>query len=214
MIIKDIPEGNNFTLTTTANDEEGLCMFFDIRPDVPVADVMMPRTNGFEMVRRIRQTDRQAPILFLAARSTTNDIVEDFGLGVNSCLKKSFGMQELVIRIKVLAGKIFSSAEGKKITTRFKMDSYLLDTLAQTLIHTGLGQEPPHRETEILGRLCENQNQAVNTRNVLLDLWGDGSFFNSRSLHVSITKLRHRLSADECIRIVSVREIGYKLILN
>ncbi|MDU8958044.1 MAG: winged helix-turn-helix domain-containing protein, partial [Bacteroides sp.] len=54
----------------------------------------------------------------------------------------------------------------------------------------------------------------VNTQDVLLELWGDDSFFNSRSLHVFITKLRHKLSQDEQIRIVNVRGIGYKLIAN
>lgn len=122
-------------------------------------------------------------------------------------------MQELIIRIKALVGKAFSFAEEKKITTRFEIGNYLFDTLAQTLTHAGLKQELSHRETEILKRLCENQNQVVNTQNVLLDLW-ETIAFNSRSLHVFITKLRHKLSADERIRIVNVRGIGYKLILN
>lgn len=74
--------------------------------------------------------------------------------------------------------------------------------------------ELSHRESEILKRLCENRNQVVNTQNVLLDLWGDDSFFNSRSLHVFITKLRHKLAQDDRIRIVNVRGIGYKLIVN
>ena len=88
------------------------------------------------------------------------------------------------------------------------------NSVTQILSHTGIEQELSHREAEILKRLCENRNQVVNTQNILLDLWGDDSFFNSRSLHVFITKLRHKLSKDERIRIVNVRGIGYKLIIN
>ena len=132
MIIKDTLEENDFTLTIAANGEEGLRMFFDTRPDVLVADVMMPRMDGFEMVRRIRQTDKQTPVLFLTARSAINDVVEGFELGANDYLKKPFGMQELIIRIKALVGKAFSFAEEKKITTRFEIGNYLFDTLAQT----------------------------------------------------------------------------------
>ena len=186
MIIKDTLEGQNFIIHTAADGEEGLRKFFDLRPDVLVADVMMPRMDGFEMVRRIRQTDKQTPVLFLTARSAINDVVEGFELGANDYLKKPFGMQELIIRIKALVGKAFSFTEV----------------------------ELSHRESEILKRLCENRNQVVNTQNVLLDLWGDDSFFNSRSLHVFITKLRHKLAGDERIRIVNVRGIGYKLIVN
>lgn len=213
MIIKDTLEEDDFTINIANDGEEGLRMFFDVRPDVLVADVMMPRMDGFEMVRRIRQTDKQTPVLFLTARSAINDVVEGFELGANDYLKKPFGMQELIIRIKALAGKAFTFKEEKQ-ATRFEIGSYLFDSIAQTLNFAGRIQELSHRESEILKRLCENRNQVVNTQNVLLELWGDDSFFNSRSLHVFITKLRHKLSADDRIRIVNVRGIGYKMIVN
>lgn len=213
MIIKDTLEEGDFVIHTAIDGEEGLRLFFDIRPDVLVADVMMPRMDGFEMVRRIRQTDKQTPVLFLTARSAINDVVEGFELGANDYLKKPFGMQELIIRIKALVGKAFTFTEEKQVT-QFEIGNYLFDSVVQTLTHAGLKQELSHRESEILKRLCENRNQVVNTQNVLLDLWGDDSFFNSRSLHVFITKLRHKLSEDERIRIVNVRGIGYKLIVN
>ena len=223
MIIKDTLEGQNFIIHTAADGEEGLRKFFDLRPDVLVADVMMPRMDGFEMVRRIRQTDKQTPVLFLTARSAINDVVEGFELGANDYLKKPFGMKELIIRIKALVGKAFSFTEEKpKETTVFEIGDYRFNSVTQRLAfavtqilsHTGIEQELSHRESEILKRLCENRNQVVNTQNVLLDLWGDDSFFNSRSLHVFITKLRHKLAGDERIRIVNVRGIGYKLIVN
>ena len=213
MIIKDTLEGQSFIIHTAADGEEGLRLFFDLRPDVLVADVMMPRMDGFEMVRRIRQTDKHTPVLFLTARSAINDVVEGFELGANDYLKKPFGMQELIIRIKALVGKAYLFTENK-VGNRFEIGSYLFDPVAQTLLHAGVKQELSHREAEILKRLCQNRNQIVNTQDVLLELWGDDSFFNSRSLHVFITKLRHKLSQDEQIRIVNVRGIGYKLIVN
>jgi two-component system response regulator TrcR len=223
MIIKDTLEGQNFIIHTADDGEEGLRLFFDLRPDVLVADVMMPHMDGFEMVRRIRQTDKQTPVLFLTARSAINDVVEGFELGANDYLKKPFGMQELMIRIKALAGKAFSFTDEKpKESTSFEIGDYRLNSITQRLTYVGVAAslqmqtevELSHRESEILKRLCENRNQVVNTQNVLLDLWGDDSFFNSRSLHVFITKLRHKLAGDERIRIVNVRGIGYKLIVN
>ena len=185
MIIKDTLEENDFIIHTANDGEEGLSLFFELHPDVLVADVMMPKMDGFEMVRRIRQTDKQTPVLFLTARSAINDVVEGFELGANDYLKKPFGIQELIIRIKALMGKAFLFTENK-VANHFEIGSYLFDPVAQTLLHAG-------------------------TR---LELWGDDSFFNSRSLHVFITKLRHKLSQDEQIRIVNVRGIGYKLIVN
>lgn len=213
MIIKDTLEGQGFLIHTAADGEEGLRLFFDLRPDVLVADVMMPRMDGFEMVRRIRQTDRRTPVLFLTARSAVNDVVEGFELGANDYLKKPFGMQELIVRIKALMGRACTytpSAESEQIL--YEIGRYQLDTRRQLLLHEGTEQELSHREAEILRRLCQNRNSVVNMRDILLDLWGDDSFFNQRSLHVFITKLRHKLAKDEHIRIINVRGVGYKLI--
>lgn len=154
MIIKDTLEENGFTIHTASDGEEGLHLFFELRPDVLVADVMMPKMDGFEMVRRIRQTDKQTPVLFLTARSAINDVVEGFELGANDYLKKPFGMQELIIRIKALMGKAFSFTKTK-VSSRFEIGSYLFDPVAQTLLHAGVRQELSHRESEILKRLCE-----------------------------------------------------------
>ena len=174
MIIKDTLEENGFTIHTASDGEEGLHLFFELRPNVLVADVMMPKMDGFEMVRRIRQTDKQTPVLFLTARSAINDVVEGFELGANDYLKKPFGMQELIIRIKALMGKAFSFTETK-VSSRFEIGSYLFDPVAQTLLHAGVSQELSPRESEILKRLCENRNQVGNTQDGLLERWGGDS---------------------------------------
>lgn len=210
MIIKDTLEEQGFDISTAFNGEDGLRMFYAEHPEVVVADVMMPRMDGFEMVRRIRQTDCTTPVLFLTARSGINDVVEGFELGANDYLKKPFSMQELIIRIKALLHKAFVNKEQ---TSLFELGYYLFNTVSQQLTYAGIPQELSYRESEILRRLCEHRNEVVSTQSILLELWGDDSFFNTRSLHVFITKLRHKLSKDESIRIVNVRGIGYKLIV-
>ena len=165
------------------------------------------------MVKRIRQSDKHTPVLFLTARSAINDVVEGFELGANDYLKKPFGMQELIVRIKALAGRLITQTEEKeKKTDWIEIGQYRFNSILQRLEYAGIETELSHRESEILRRLCENRNQVVNTQNILLELWGDDSFFNNKSLHVFITTLRHKLSKDSQIRIVNVRGIGYKLI--
>ena len=214
MIIKDTLEGQGFRIRLAKDGEEGLQSFFREKPDVLVADVMMPRMDGFEMVRRLRKTDKRTPVLFLTARSAINDVVEGFELGANDYLKKPFGMQELIVRIKALLGRACPSMSDKPAAHTFEIGHYLFNSQTQTLTHTELTQQLSYRESEILRRLCLNRNQVTDMRQLLLDLWGDDTFFNQRSLHVFITKLRHKLSKDGRIRIVNVRGIGYKLIDN
>lgn len=214
-IIKDTLDEQGFCIHLARDGEEGLKLFSELKPDVVVADVMMPRMDGFEMVRRIRRNDRTTPVLFLTARSATSDVVTGFELGGNDYLKKPFGMQELIVRIKALLGRASTYAETPQTATNlFGIGNYRFDAVTQRLSYLGKETELSYRESEILRRLCESRNQVVNMQDILLDLWGDDTFFNQRSLHVFITKLRHKLSQDERIRIVNVRSIGYKLIVN
>ena len=216
LIIKDTLEGQGFAIRLAENGEEGIEKFFGQKPDVVVADVMMPRMDGFEMVRRIRRQDKQTPVLFLTARSATNDVVEGFELGGNDYLKKPFGMQELIVRIKALLGRAsnYSAPEKQTSVTEFEIGRYRFNAITQRLFYLGNETELSYRESEILRRLCENRNEVTLMQDILIELWGNDTFFNQRSLHVFITKLRHKLSRDERIRIVNVRGIGYKLIIN
>lgn len=235
MILSDTLEAQGFEMRTAHDGEEGLRMFYEQKPDVLVADVMMPKMDGFEMVRHIRKTDKRTPVLFLTARSAVNDVVEGFELGGNDYLKKPFAIQELIVRIKSLCQRAnLETEEAEEVKSeelrmrnsmvsdnkgeKDNMDSYLmigryrLNTIEQTLQHDDKEVELSHRETEILRMLVENRNDVVESKEILLKLWGDDSFFNSRSLHVFITKLRHKLADDENIRIINVRGIGYKII--
>ena len=196
MIIKDTLEGQGFRIRLAKDGEEGLQCFFHEKPDVVVADVMMPRMDGFEMVRAV------------------NDVVEGFELGANDYLKKPFGMQELIVRIKALAGRVLSPTQPPRAQALFEIGDYVFTPRTQQLLHQGTTAELSHRESEILRRLCEHRDQVVEMRDILLELWGDDSFFNQRSLHVFITKLRHKLNRDKRVRIVNVRGIGYKLIVS
>lgn len=226
MILSDTLAAQGFEMRTAGDGEEGLRMFEEQKPDVLVADVMMPKMDGFEMVRRIRKTDKHTPVLFLTARSAVNDVVEGFELGGNDYLKKPFGIQELIIRIKSLchcafegdetnaSAAIAASQQKSQQDEWVNIGSYRFNATQQILQLGDKRMELSHREAEILRFLVENQNEVVDMKKILLDLWGDDSFFNTRSLHVFITKLRHKLSDDENIRIVNVRGIGYKMLIS
>lgn len=218
LIIKDTLETQGFAIRTAKDGEEGLRMFFAHTPDVLVADVMMPRMDGFEMVRRIRRKDNSTPVIFLTARTATDDVVKGFETGANDYLRKPFGMKELIVRIKNLAGRgNMPEKEKEEHRTRFVIGNYQLDTLKEQLVFSSDGNIThttalSHRESEILRFLVLRRGEVVASRDILIGLWGDDSYFNTRSLHVFITKLRHKLSKDPTLRIINVRGIGYKLV--
>ena len=171
----------------------------------------MPKMSGFEMVKAIRQSDSQTPILFLTAKTTVDDVVTGFNLGANDYLKKPFAIPELVVRMKALLGRKTGPA---KDNATFTLEDFQFNPETAHLWYRPTGESTilPRREADILQRLCQHQGEIVPTQNILLDLWGDDDFFNARSLQVLITRLRRVLSRDPRIRIINVRGTGYKLI--
>ena len=209
MIVKDALEEEGYEVAIARDGLEGLEQYFKEHPALIIADVMMPEVDGFEMVRRIRRMDTEVPVLFLSARSSVDDIVFGFGLGANDYLRKPFSLRELIARVKALTVK--SQSEPVAVIYH-ELGLYTFYPSTQTLQIGGEEIELSFRESELLRLLCESGTLPVDTKDILLQLWGNDSFYNTRSLHVFITKLRHKLEKDPRIKILNVRGIGYKLV--
>lgn len=209
MIVKDALEEEGYEVAIARDGLEGLEQYFKEHPALIIADVMMPEVDGFEMVRRIRRMDKEVPVLFLSARSSVDDIVFGFGLGANDYLRKPFNLRELIARVKALTVK--SQSEPVAVIYH-ELGLYTFYPSTQTLQIGGEEIELSFRESELLRLLCESGTLPVDTKDILLQLWGNDSFYNTRSLHVFITKLRHKLEKDPRIKILNVRGIGYKLV--
>lgn len=214
-IVKDSLEVRGFEMLYAADGREGLRLYQQHRPDVVVLDIMMPNTDGFTVTTEIRKQDKFTPIIFLTAKSQTADVVKGFELGGNDYLKKPFSMDELIVRIKALLKRFAEQPPPPETsgTDAVAIGQYAFNYTKQTLVRNNLSEFLSHREAEILRRLYENRNQVMERKTVLLDLWGDDSFFNARSMDVFITKLRRYLKDDPRVQIVNIRGVGYKLIL-
>lgn len=204
---------NGFDGTICHDGSEALRLIGQVRPDVLVADVMMPEMDGFELVRRMRRFDTATPVLFLTARSAIDDVVKGFELGANDYLKKPFSMRELIVRLKALAERNKPAGDADT-QQKIQIGEYIFHPKQQKLEAFGVMQDLSFRESRILLKLSQNPNSVVNAQEILLELWGDDTIYNQRSLHVFITKLRKKMAHDKNIRIVNARSIGYKLIVD
>jgi DNA-binding response OmpR family regulator len=213
MIVRDSLEVRGFRVLYAADGDEGLALFQQERPDIVVADVMMPNMDGFTLAEHIRQTDTDIPIMFLTARSQTTDVVRGFELGGNDYLKKPFSLDELIVRINALLRRPVGPKHPPITPNWLGIGRYQFDPPKQKLLLDGTEVLLSHREAELLRRLYEQRNRVLERNAVLLELWGDDSFFNGRSLDVFITRLRRHLRNDPQIQIVNIRGIGYKLIV-
>lgn len=207
MIVSETLQRDGFEVVTADNGEEGLRVFARQGADIIVADVMMPKMDGFEMGRRIRLINRSVPLLFLTAKSEIDDIVEGFELGGNDYLKKPFRMLELIVRIKALLRRNVRDEE-----TRFEIGDYTLDMSAQTLAHKdGCSAELTLIEAKLLRELIVNAGHTVEASAMMQLIWQRDDPYSRNSLHGFIHKLRHYLQRDPSISILNQRGIGYML---
>jgi DNA-binding response OmpR family regulator len=211
MVVSDSLRSRGFDVDYYTDGESALKAALSHDYDVLVLDVMMPKMDGFSMAREYRKANRQTPIIFLTARSQAEDVVEGFELGGNDYLKKPFSMEELIVRVKALAGRLVNKVEIQ--LKECFVGKYKFDIPKQTLELNDKVKTLTHREAQVLLMLFEKRNQVLERKLVLDQLWGDDSFFNARSMDVFITRLRKYLRDDPSIQIVNIRGIGYKLML-
>lgn len=210
-IVADTLSEKGFEVTVAYDGEAGLRAFRRVRPDVVVSDVMMPCMDGFTFVGRLRREAPDVPVLFLSARSAAEDVVQGFETGGNDYLRKPFAMSELIVRVRALACR--AGVRKLRVQSLFELGRIRFDAEHLRLTCGDDVAELSAREAEVLQYLCRNAGEIVPSKTLLMNIWGDDSFFNARSLHVFITRLRHRLAADPSIRLVNVRGVGYKLLL-
>lgn len=211
MIVRESLESRGFDVIFCEDGEQAKAAYEKESPDLMVLDVMMPKLDGFTLVKEIRKRDQFIPIIFLTAKSRTEDVVEGFGYGANDYLKKPFSMEELIVRIKALMNR----KDTKSKSDQKVLGDFLFDCQKQTLTHqpSNTVAHLTHREAMLLDALMANVNELTDRQVILKSLWGNDDFFNGRSMDVFISKLRKKLSTDERIQILNVRGYGYKLVI-
>jgi DNA-binding response OmpR family regulator len=171
---------------------------------------MMPGSDGFSAVKKIRLVNKEVPIIMLTAKPLTEDLVKAFDLGCNDFVRKPFAMEELIARIKSFA-KVPGNAAGaaQKI---YRLGSFSLNASTHELTNDSKRFQLSYKEVELLKRLCEAKSTVVDRQDLLVELWGSDNVFNNKTMNVYISRLRNYLDSDKSVEIITIRGFGYKLI--
>ena len=214
MLVRENLEKAGYNVTHCASGEEAKKLFFANSPDLVILDVMLPKVSGFDIAKIIRNTDRHTPILFLTARIKASDVVQGFTSGGNDYLRKPFAMDELLIRTQALLSvDRLADVPTENETHLFSLGSFSFDSRRLTLENQeGNIKKLTSREAELLRLFCQNKNKLLTKSSILLNIWGDDSFFHSRSMDVFISRLRKYLKDDPSIHLINMRGVGYKLV--
>lgn len=215
MVVKDNLEDQGYRVFHAKDGEEGLNLFYRHEPNMVILDVMMPKANGYHVAETIRNTDKQTPILFLTAKVQVKDVVKGFESGGNDYIRKPFSIEELLIRMRVMLNDSrLLEPKAKKEEQHYQLGLYAFDSKRFELSYAGTIKKLTSREADLLKLFCQNKEEVLTKESILLKIWGDDSFFNSRSLDVFISRLRKYLKADPMISIINIRGVGYKLLIH
>ncbi|QNK63498.1 response regulator transcription factor [Pedobacter sp. PAMC26386] len=187
--------------------------FKQFRPDICIMDIMLPSVDGYSLTTEIRKIDAHIPIIFVSAKSMTEDVVRGFKTGGNDYLKKPFSMDELLVRIESLLSRFnnLSGIGSKDENGMYEFANCQFDAAHQQLITPLSTYLLSYKEAALLELLLDRKNEVLERQEVLLKIWKEDTYYNTRSLDVFMAHLRKLLRDDPAVQILSLRGVGYKL---
>ena len=199
-----------YQVTTAGDGEEGLEKFNQIKPDMVLLDVMMPRMDGLEVCRRIRKAGN-TPVMMLTAKGETFDKVLGLELGADDYVVKPFDTKEIVARIKAVLRRSSPAGTAEGEVKEVSYDKLTVNMTRYELKVDGKVVDAPPKELELLFHLASHPNR-VFTRDQLLDeVWGFEYYGDSRTVDVHIKRLREKLEGvSDQWSLKTVWGVGYK----
>ncbi|MFW5822340.1 MAG: response regulator transcription factor, partial [Tangfeifania sp.] len=210
-IVKDNLEQNGYVADVAENGEIALELFNKNGYHLIILDVMLPKIDGFKVAETIRKTDQDVPIIFLTARSMTEDKITGLTIGGDDYIPKPFSMEELLLKIKVFLKRSNNLTEKKPAPLQpQKIGRYIFLPEEHTLTIDGNTRKLTLKEVELIRFFAENPNKVLSRNEILEKVWGSNDYFLGRSLDVFISRLRKYFKADPNIQIINLHGIGFR----
>lgn len=209
-IVTETLENLDFEVRWETDGKVVMNHFGNFTPDICILDIMLPNTDGYTLCKEISSIYPRLPIIFLTARVETSDLLKGFESGGTDYIRKPFSLEELIARINNQL-RIKAGVPGKSVKSEdeIKVGRYTFFPLRYELHSPKAIIKLSQREMQVLSQFVSNMNRIVDRKNLLLTVWGDDSFFNSRNLDVYVRKLRQYFKEDPSILIQTLKGKGY-----
>lgn len=209
-IVKDNLKENNYDVHVAEDGEEALALFAEFDFDLIVLDVMLPKIDGFEVAKNIRKTDVQVPIIFLTARSMTEDKIIGLTIGGDDYIPKPFSMEELLLKIKIFLRRSQGMPVAPGSSSNVKIGDFIFCFDDLSLARNGAERSLTLKEAELIRFFAGNANRVLSRDEILKEVWGSDDYFLGRSLDVFISRLRKYFRDDPCVKIVNLHGVGFR----
>lgn len=207
-IVKESLESREFDVTMLADGKSVSKTVEQVKPDICILDIMLPFKDGYSVAKEIRQSNPGTPIIFVTAKVQTEDVLKGFESGGNDYIRKPFSMEELIVRVQNLL-QLTQQQKNIPQAEIIRLGQYEFNPSRYELKREQSVRKLSHREANLLTMLAENRNGTTQRKDILMKIWGDDSFFNSRNLDVYVTKLRDYFKEDPSIEIITIKGVGY-----
>ena len=200
---------NGYRAIGAENGERALAVLSDTVVDLVVADIMMPKMNGFELTKSLREADLFCPLLIVTAREDYDSLQKAFALGADDYMVKPVNVNELLVRVKALLRRAKISAERK-----IAVGSTVLDFESMTVKTGGKEVILPLKEFSLLFKLLSYPGKIFTRRQLMDEIWGMDSETDDRTINTHINRLRDKFENNPDFTIVTIRGLGYKAVKN
>jgi DNA-binding response OmpR family regulator len=201
-IVKETLDNQGFEVLWETDGARVMNHFNGFSPDICVLDIMLPHIDGYTLCQQIRSKYPNLPIIFLTAKVETADLVKGFESGGTDYIRKPFSIEELIVRIN-------NQQHSNKLSDEIQIGKYHFYPGRYELTSPSGVIKLSQRDMQVLAILVSYRNQVIDRKQLLLTVWGDDSFFNSRNLDVYIRKLREYFKEDTSILIQTLKGKGY-----
>lgn len=207
MLLKAVLESENYTVVTAENGEDALYVLDESHVDLVVLDVMMPKMNGYEFTKALRESDNNLPILMVSAKQMPEDKKQGFLVGTDDYMTKPIDEEEMLLRIRALLRRARIASER-----RIVVGDVVLDYDALTVSRNGEVQELPQKEFLLLYKLLSYPGKIFTRIQLMDEIWGADSETGWETVTVHIGRLRKRFEGWNEFEIISIRGLGYKAV--
>ena len=207
MFLRAVLEGAGYTVSTAVNGQDALGVMDREHIDLVVLDIMMPKMDGYEFTRALRETDNNLPILMVSAKQLPADKHKGFAVGTDDYITKPIDDEEMLFRIKALLRRAKIASER-----RIVVGAVVLDYDSLSVMRGEEVQELPQKEFLLLYKLLSFPGKIFTRIQLMDEIWGSESDTGWETVTVHIGRLRKRFEGWGEFEIVSVRGLGYKAV--
>lgn len=206
-VLVDYLQSKGYMAKAVTNGQDAWEMLSKQHFDMLLTDISMPKGNGWQLLKNLRDSQNDIPVIIISAKTDREDIIKGYQLGCDDYMTKPYSMDILICKIEAILRRVNVGDLSEEM--QFDLCGIHFDAVRQTLGDRHLSS----RENELLLMLCQNMDQTVDRNRILMALWGSDTYFNSRSLSVYINHLRNYIGKDSAVKILSIHGKGYKMVV-